>query len=67
MRPALTFPTPAAGRTSAFGHTGVGGSIGFADISRGLAMAYVPNRMSDEISGALRAYRIVDAIYDSIG
>ena len=67
MRPALTFPTPPAGRTSAFGHTGVGGSIGLADVSRGLAMAYVPNRMSDDISGALRAYRIVDAIYDSIG
>ncbi|HKB30483.1 MAG TPA: serine hydrolase [Streptosporangiaceae bacterium] len=67
MRPSLTFPTPPAGRDGAFGHTGVGGSIGFADTSRGLALAYVPNRMSDDVSGALRAYRLIEAVYESIG
>jgi CubicO group peptidase (beta-lactamase class C family) len=67
MRPSLTFPVPAAGRASAFGHTGLGGAIGLADVSRGLAMAYVPNRMGDEMSGALRAYRLVEAVYAAIG
>jgi CubicO group peptidase (beta-lactamase class C family) len=67
MRPAMTFPVPAAGRAGAFGHTGMGGSIGLADVSRGLAMAYIPNRMSDEVSGALRAYHLVEAVYAAIG
>ncbi|MGE5291494.1 MAG: serine hydrolase domain-containing protein [Micromonosporaceae bacterium] len=66
MRPAWTFPTPPAGAESAFGHTGIGGAIGLADPRHGIAMAYIPNRMGDETSGGLRAYRLVEAVYDSI-
>jgi hypothetical protein len=45
----------------------MGGSIGLADTRRGFAMAYVPNRVGDELSGALRAYRLVEAVYAAVG
>ena len=67
MRPALTFLSPEAGRESAFGHTGVGGSIGFAGHQPRDRDGVRAIRMSDEVSGALRAYRIIEAIYESIG
>lgn len=66
MRPSLTFLTPAAGWDDAFGHTGAGGSIGLGDIERGIGMAYVMNRMSDMVTGDVRAYRLVDAVYASL-
>lgn len=66
MRPSSAFPTPAAGRDSAFGHTGAGGSVGLADIERGVSIAYVMNRMGEEVSGGLRAYRLIEALYDSL-
>jgi CubicO group peptidase (beta-lactamase class C family) len=67
MRPSLAYLTPAAGWESAFGHTGLGGSISLGDTERGLALAYVPNRMGDEISGGVRAFRLLEAAYTSIG
>jgi CubicO group peptidase (beta-lactamase class C family) len=67
MRPSMSFLVPKAARASAFGHTGAGGSIGLGDPEHGLAMAYVMNRMGTEISGDLRAYRLVEAVYDSLG
>ncbi|MEU5878326.1 serine hydrolase domain-containing protein [Spirillospora sp. NPDC047279] len=66
MRPAMTFFTPAAGRDTAFGHTGAGGSIGLGDPEAGLALAYLPNSMGDQLSGDLRAYRITEAAYASL-
>ncbi|MFI0450681.1 serine hydrolase domain-containing protein [Actinomadura sp. 6N118] len=66
MRPAMTFFTPAAGRQYAFGHTGAGGSIGLGDANAGLAVAYLPNNMGDQLSGDLRAYRITEAAYASL-
>ncbi|MFG1999474.1 serine hydrolase domain-containing protein [Spirillospora sp. NPDC048911] len=66
MRPAMTFFTPPAGRQSAFGHTGAGGSIGLGDADAGLAVAYLPNSMGDQLSGDLRAYRLTEAAYASL-
>lgn len=63
MRPSTVFAVP--GET-AFGHTGASGAIGVADPDSGLAMAYVPNRVSGEISGGLRAVRLVDAVYRTL-
>nr|WP_308287083.1 serine hydrolase domain-containing protein [Actinomadura parmotrematis] len=66
MRPSMTFFTPRAGRETAFGHTGAGGSIGLGDAAAGLAVAYLPNGMGDQLSGDLRAYRLVEAAYASL-
>lgn len=66
MRPSLVFLTPKAAWESAFGHTGLGGSIGFADAERDLALAYIPNRLGEELSGGIRAYRLLDAVYASL-
>ncbi|GAA1544698.1 serine hydrolase domain-containing protein [Actinomadura kijaniata] len=66
MLPAMTFFTPEAGRGSAFGHTGAGGSLGLGDADAGLALAYLPNRMGDQLSGDLRAYRLTEAAYASL-
>jgi CubicO group peptidase (beta-lactamase class C family) len=66
MRPSMTFFTPAAGRESAFGHTGAGGSIGLGDPDADLSVAYLPNLMGDQLSGDLRAYGIVKAAYGSL-
>ncbi|WP_113701847.1 serine hydrolase domain-containing protein [Nonomuraea lactucae] len=63
MRPAMTFFVPSA---SAFGHTGLGGFLGLGDVERGLAIGYVMNRMSDAVSGGLRAYRLAEAVYRSL-
>ncbi|HEU5158856.1 MAG TPA: serine hydrolase domain-containing protein [Streptosporangiaceae bacterium] len=67
MRPSLTFLVPPAARDTAFGHTGAGGSIGLGDVERGIGMAYVMNRLSGEISGDLRAHRLVGAVYAALG
>jgi CubicO group peptidase (beta-lactamase class C family) len=66
MRPSLTFLIPRAGRDGAFGHTGAGGSIGLGDIAHGVGMAYVMNRMSDKVSGDVRAHRLVGAVYQAL-
>ncbi|GAA1627590.1 serine hydrolase domain-containing protein [Nonomuraea maheshkhaliensis] len=63
MRPSLTFLMPSP---TAFGHSGMGGSIGLGDPGRGLAIGYVMNRMADAISGNLRGLRLVQAVYDSL-
>ena len=67
MRPSMSFLVPKVARASAFGHTGAGGSIGLGDPEHGIAMAYIMNRMGMEVSGDLRAYRLVEAVYDSLG
>jgi CubicO group peptidase (beta-lactamase class C family) len=47
----------------AFGHVGMGGSIGFADPSLGLAMGYSMNRMGPGILLNERGQSLVDATY----
>ncbi|MEY2468968.1 MAG: hypothetical protein QOF21_1666 [Actinomycetota bacterium] len=47
----------------AFGHVGMGGSIGFADPSIGLAMGYTMNRMGPGILLNERGQSLVDATY----
>jgi CubicO group peptidase (beta-lactamase class C family) len=66
MRPSLTFLTPAGGAESAFGHTGMGGSLGLGDVEHGLGMAYTMNKMAGAVSGNLRAYRLAEAVYGSL-
>ncbi|WP_433414844.1 serine hydrolase domain-containing protein [Microtetraspora malaysiensis] len=66
MRPAMTFLTPARGVESAFGHTGLGGSLGLGDVEHGLAMAYTMNRMVGSVAGSRRAYRLAEAVYGSL-
>jgi CubicO group peptidase (beta-lactamase class C family) len=48
---------------NAFGHVGMGGSIGFADPSIGLAMGYSMNRMGPGILLNERGQSLVDATY----
>lgn len=50
---------------SSFGHTGRGGSLGFADPRQGIAFSYVMNNV---IGGAddMRAHALVDAVRRSL-
>ncbi|MGN9838210.1 serine hydrolase domain-containing protein [Nonomuraea sp. H19] len=63
MRPSVTFLMPSE---TAFGHSGLGGSIGMGDPARGLAIAYVMNKMANAISGNLRGIRLVEAVYSAL-
>ncbi|HEY3686469.1 MAG TPA: serine hydrolase domain-containing protein [Streptosporangiaceae bacterium] len=67
MRPSSVFAIPPAGRDSAFGHTGASGAIGVGDLGSGMAMAYVTNRVGDEVSGGMRAVHLVNAVYRALG
>lgn len=46
----------------AFGHTGWGGSFGYADIEAGVGAGYVINRMGPELVGDTRAVALANAI-----
>lgn len=46
----------------AFGHTGWGGSFGYADLESGIGAAYVMNRMGPELVGDSRAVALTSAI-----
>ncbi|WP_431929407.1 serine hydrolase domain-containing protein [Nonomuraea jabiensis] len=63
MRPSMTFPMPSG---TAFGHSGLGGSLGIGDPERGLGIGYVMNRMANAVSGNVRGLRLVQAVYDSL-
>ncbi|MEU0572653.1 serine hydrolase domain-containing protein, partial [Nonomuraea sp. NPDC005983] len=63
MRPSMTFLVPS---DSAFGHTGMGGFLGLGDTERGLAIAYVMNRMAGAASGSMRAFHLTEAVYQSL-
>ncbi len=52
---------------SAFGHVGMGGSIGFADPSAGISFGYTMNRMGAGILLNKRGQALVDAAYKSLG
>lgn len=54
-------PNPAA-----FGHSGWGGSMGYADPTASIAVGYVANQMDVSLNGDPRGLRLVAAIYDSL-
>lgn len=51
----------------AFGHVGMGGSIGFADPECGLSLGYSMNKMGGGILLNQRGQTLVDAAYQSLG
>ncbi len=50
----------------AFGHSGWGGSFGFADPVADLAVAYTMNRMSDQFERDPRRRGLIDAVYAAL-
>lgn len=52
--------------TETFGHSGWGGSMGFADPTTGLSVGYVLNQMDANLNGDPRGLRLVAALYDSL-
>ena len=61
--------SPAApfGGEGSFGHSGAGGSYGFADPEHELAVGYVMNKMSEGVVVDPRSSGIVSSIYPAIG
>jgi CubicO group peptidase (beta-lactamase class C family) len=51
----------------AFGHTGHGGSIGFADPPAGLSFGYVMNQMDPDLGLSNTGQSLVDATYRALG
>jgi CubicO group peptidase (beta-lactamase class C family) len=51
----------------AFGHTGFGGAIGFADPAHRLSYGYTMNRMSGRSLIGRRSQSLIDATYRSLG
>lgn len=60
-------PVARYGAPTSFGHTGAGGSMGFADPANGLAFGYVMNRMMQGLMGDPRTAGLIRATYESIG
>ncbi len=60
-------PVTGWGGEGAFGHGGAGGSYGFADPERGLAVGYVMNKMAEGVLLDPRAPAIVEAVYAAVG
>ncbi len=50
----------------AFGHSGAGGSLGFADPGRGIGFGYAMNRMKVGLSLDRRPANLVRAVYESL-
>src|SRR5690606_36654791 len=48
---------------AAFGHHGIGGSIGFADRAARIGFSYSVNQMHDIGTNGPRARRLIDAVY----
>ena len=48
---------------ASFGHTGAGGSIGFADPAKHLAMGYAMNQMQADANATPRATLLINALY----
>ena len=48
---------------NAFGHHGVGGSIGFCDPDSGLAFSYLMNKMHERLDNGPRARRLIEASF----
>lgn len=52
--------------TAAFGHSGAGGSIGFADPTAQVAVGYAMNQMQPGAVETTRAARLISALYDCL-
>ncbi len=61
--------SPYGANSKAFGHGGMGGSTGFADINTGLGFGYVMNQFKSGTpdNPDLRAFRLIKAVYESLG
>ena len=53
--------------SAAFGHTGAGGSIGFADPIEGMSFGYSMNAMGPGVMLNARGQALVDATYQALG
>jgi CubicO group peptidase (beta-lactamase class C family) len=58
---------PFGGSAGAFGHSGAGGSVGFADPEQGVAVGYVMNRMMQNVAGDPRSQGLIQASYQAAG
>jgi CubicO group peptidase (beta-lactamase class C family) len=63
----VSSPFATFGGAGSFGHTGAGGSYGFADPELQLAAGYTMNLMSASLTGDPRSRRLVTACYESLG
>jgi CubicO group peptidase (beta-lactamase class C family) len=59
--PGIYGPNPAT-----LGHSGYGGSFGFADRDARLAVGYAMNRMGANLAGDPRTISLIDAVYASL-
>ena len=55
------------GSTTAFGHYGLGGSVGFGDAEAGIGFGYVMNKLELSLAGDPRTSDLIDAVYASLG
>jgi CubicO group peptidase (beta-lactamase class C family) len=63
----ISSPFALFGGEGSFGHSGAGGSYGFADPENRLAVGYVMNQMATGMVGDARARRLIQACYQSVG
>ena len=63
----ISGPYAPFGGEGSFGHTGAGGSFGFADPENKLAVGYVMNQMQMGMLGDPRGRRLITACYAAIG
>lgn len=54
-------------QTDAIGHSGTGGSFGFADPVSCLSMGYAPNRLLAGLAGDPRTIPLIAAVYECLG
>jgi CubicO group peptidase (beta-lactamase class C family) len=63
----ISSPFSPFGGAGSFGHTGAGGSYGFADPENGLAVGYVMNKMSMGMIADQRSGPLIGACYEAVG
>jgi CubicO group peptidase (beta-lactamase class C family) len=54
------------GGPGSFGHTGAGGSVGFAQPEKGLAFGYVMNQMEANLAGDSRVAALTEALHSCV-